>query len=264
MIDAMSDIPFSLPSMEPGWVWLVGAGPGDPGLLTLLAARALSQADVIVCDALVGNEILRLAGPHCVLEFMGKRAGEPSAKQDEISARLIELAKEGIRVLRLKGGDPFVFGRGADEALALAGAGVPFRVVPGITAGTGGLAYGGIPVTHGAMNATVTFLSGHGPSGDMPGNVDWRALAKSSPVIVLFMGLGRLGEIAEKLMDGGRNPAEPVAVVSRATRPDQSVLETTLGSAAADIEKAAPPRPAITVIGEVVRLRDRLDWLGRL
>ncbi len=264
MTDTQPQIPFSLPHMEPGWVWLVGAGPGDPGLLTLLAARALAEADVIVCDALVGNEILRLAGPHCVLEFMGKRAGEPSPKQDEISARLIELAGEGIRVLRLKGGDPFVFGRGADEALALAGAGVPFRVVPGITAGTGGLAYAGIPVTHGAMNAAVTFLTGHGPAGDVPGGVDWQALAKSSPVIVLFMGLSRLGDIAAKLMDAGREGTEPVAIVSRATRPDQQVMETTLGEAAADIEKNAPPSPAITVIGEVVRLRSQLDWLGGL
>lgn len=254
----------AFPAFEPGWVWLVGAGPGDPGLLTLHAAHALGQADVIVHDALVGDGILELARPDAEIEYAGKRGGKPSPKQRDISARLVELARSGKRVLRLKGGDPFVFGRGGEEALALVRAGIPFRVVPGISAGVGGLAHAGIPVTHRDVNHAVTFITGHAASGEVPDGLDWEALAKGAPVLVLYMALKHLDGIAHRLIAGGRPAAQPVAVVSRATTPDQQVLETTLENAARDVAASGIPAPALIVIGEVVSLRAALDWKGAL
>ena len=253
-----------LPAFEPGWVWLVGAGPGDPGLLTLHAVNALNQADVIVYDALVDEAVLGLANPRAKLEYSGKRGGKPSPKQRDISARLVELARQGKRVLRLKGGDPFVFGRGGEEALALVDAGIPFRVVPGVTAGIGGLGYAGIPVTHRDVNHAVTFITGHMADGEVPEHLDWPSIAKGSPVIVLYMALSHLPRIADLLIVNGRAAHEPVALVRNATLKDQEVLETTLATAAADVERTGFKAPAIIVIGEVVRLRDGLDWLGAL
>src|SRR3984957_6063286 len=168
---------FNLPTFNPGEVWLSGAGPGDPGLLTLHAVNALGQADIILYDALVDKGVLALARPAAVREFAGKRGGRPSANQRDIPDRLIELAREGQRVLRLKGGDPFVFGRGGEEALALVAAGISFRIVPGISAGIGGLAYAGIPVTHRDVNSAVTFVTGHDSNGELLGAVDWGAIA---------------------------------------------------------------------------------------
>ena len=158
----------ALPELEAGWVWLVGAGPGDPGLLTLHALNALRQADHVVYDALVDETVLEFANPRATLEYAGKRGGKPSPKQRDISSRLVELARAGKRVLRLKGGDPFVFGRGGEEALALVEAGIPFRIVPGVTAGIGGLGYAGIPVTHRDVNHAVTFVTGHMAGGETP------------------------------------------------------------------------------------------------
>jgi uroporphyrin-III C-methyltransferase len=264
MADNAQELPLNLPALEPGWVWLVGAGPGDPGLLTLLALHALRQAEVVIYDALVGSEILALAAPGARLEFAGKRGGKPSAKQPDISRRLIQLAQEGRRVLRLKGGDPFVFGRGGEEALALVAARVPFRIVPGISAGIGGLAYAGIPITHRDINSAVTFVTGHDSTGVVPDAVDWPALAKGSPVIVMYMALKHLPAIVERLLAAGRAPSEPLAVVSRATTPEQQVLETTLGASAADVAASGIEPPAIVVVGEVVALRAGLDWLGAL
>jgi len=258
------ELPLQFPPFEPGTVWLAGAGPGDPGLLTLLAAHALRTADVVVYDALVSVEILALAAPGMVLEFAGKRGGKPSAKQPDISRRLIQLAREGWRVLRLKGGDPLIFGRGAEEALALVAAQVPFRIIPAISAGIGGLAYAGIPITHRDINSAVTLVTGHDASGIVPDSVDWPALAKGSPVIVVYMAMKHLPLIAERLMAAGRRADEPVAVVSKATTPRQRVLETTLGSCAADAGAAALEPPALVVVGQVVKLRAGLDWLGAL
>ncbi|WP_297774061.1 uroporphyrinogen-III C-methyltransferase [Parvibaculum sp.] len=254
----------ALPAFEPGWVWLVGAGPGDPGLLTLHALNALKQADIVVYDALVDETVLQFANPRAKLEYSGKRGGKPSPKQRDISARLIELARQGKRVLRLKGGDPFVFGRGGEEALALVDAGIPFRLVPGVTAGVGGLGYAGIPVTHRDINHAVTFVTGHMAGGAVPENLDWPSIAKGSPVIVLYMALSHLGAIAQLLIENGRRAGEPVALVRNATLKDQSVLETTLGQAAEDVARAGFKAPAIIVIGDVVRLREGLDWLGAL
>ncbi len=248
----------------PGWVWLVGAGPGDPGLLTLHGAHALRQADTVVYDALVDERILRLARPGAVLEYAGKRGGKPSAKQRDISARLIELAQSGRRVLRLKGGDPLVFGRGGEEALALVRAGIPFRIVPGLTAGIAGLAYAGIPLTHRDLGESVAFVTGHNTSGEVPDTVDWAALAKGAQVIVVYMALKHLVPISNRLMAGGRSSDEPVALIASAATPRQVVIETTLGRCARDAAAHNVQPPAIIVIGPVVRLRASLDWLGAL
>jgi uroporphyrin-III C-methyltransferase len=227
-----------------------------------LALHALARADVVVYDALVDGRILGLARAGATLDHAGKRGGRPSPSQPDISARLIRLAREGNRVLRLKGGDPCVFGRGGEEALALAEAEIPFRIVPGITAGIGGLAYAGIPVTHRAVNSAVTFLTGHDSDGEVPGALDWDAIARGSPVLVLYMGSRHLPRIVERLLAAGRRSEEPVAVVSRATTPDQSVLVSTLGEISGMAGHIRPP--AIVVVGEVVRLRAALDWVGKL
>ena len=260
----MDKLTFELPALEPGWVWLAGAGPGDPGLLTLYALKALREADVVVYDALVGEAVLALARPDALREYAGKRGGKPSPKQADISRRLVQLARDGKRVLRLKGGDPFVFGRGGEEALALVEADVPFRIVPGISAGIGGLAYAGIPVTHRETNSAVTFLTGHNVSGEVPDNLNWSALARGAPVIVVYMGLKHLERIAALLIAHGRRPEEPVAVVSKASLPGQEVLETTLADCAAEAAARGIEPPTLVVIGEVVRLRAGLDWLGAL
>lgn len=251
-----------LPEFKLGSVWLVGAGPGDPGLLSALALHALARADVVAYDALVDPRILRLARSGAMLEYAGKRGGRPSPTQPDISARLIRLAKDGNRVLRLKGGDPCVFGRGGEEALALAGAGIPFRIVPGITAGIGGLAYAGIPLTHRDANSAVTFLTGHSSDGEVPGGLDWQAIARGAPVLVLYMASRNLTRITRRLLAAGRRYDEPIAIISNATTPRQSVLVSTLGEIASktfDIEV-----PSIVVIGRVVGLRTALDWVGSL
>ena len=247
------------PVLESGWVWLCGAGPGDPGLLTLHALNALQQADVIVYDALVGDGILDWA-PQAEKLYAGKRGGRPSAKQRDISLRLVELARQGKRVLRLKGGDPFVFGRGGEEAQTLVQHGVPIRIIPGITAGIGGLAYAGIPVTHRDVNQSVTFVTGHDQSGKTPSSLDWAAIARGSQMIVIYMGMKHLPQIVTKLMEAGRPADEPVALVTTATTREQSVLETTLAGVVADAEKASLQPPAIICIGRGALLRQALDW----
>ena len=253
----------SWPELEPGWVWLVGAGPGDPGLLTLHGLNALQQADVIVHDALVDERILLFARPDADVEYAGKRGGKPSLLQRDISLRLIELAKAGRRVLRLKGGDPFVFGRGGEEAQTLVQAGIPVRVVPGITAGVGGLAYAGIPVTHRDINQAVTFVTGHDRDGLAPSRVDWNAIARASPVIVLYMAIKHLDVISGRLLAGGRDPDEPVAIVTDATLPSMRVHETSLARAAADVVRHGIEPPAIVCIGAVTLMRQALDWIGQ-
>lgn len=251
-----------LPKFEAGHVWLVGAGPGDPGLLTLHAVNALEQADVVVYDALVNEDCLSFAGPAATLEFAGKRGGKPSPQQRDISLRLVELARSGKRVLRLKGGDPFVFGRGGEEALTLVEHNVPFRIVPGITAGIGGLAYAGIPVTHRETDQSVTFLTGHDATGLIPDSMDWSSIAKGSSVIVMYMAMKHIGLIASRLIAAGRSKDEPMAFVCNATTGEQQVLETTLENADVDVQQSGLRPPAIVVVGQVVRLRAALDWLG--
>lgn len=242
------------PVLAAGHVWLAGAGPGDPGLLTLDALTGLAQASVVVHDALVDPRVLAFAGPQARLEFAGKRGGKPSAVQADITQRLIALARAGERVLRLKGGDPFVFGRGGEEATALADAGIPFRVIPGITAGLAALASAAIPATLRGVNRAVIFATGHGEQEDF----DWAPLARAGEPLVLYMAMHHIGEIAEALMRGGCAPTLPVAVIASATLPEQRVLVATLATVAADIAGAALEPPAIVVIGEIVAARDRL------
>lgn len=248
------------PVFEPGHVWLVGAGPGAPGLITLLGYHGLGQADVIVYDALVAQGVLDMANPGAELVYAGKRGGKPSPRQADISLRLVELARAGKRVLRLKGGDPFMFGRGGEEAGVLARENVPFRIVPGVTAGIGGLAYAGIPVTHRDTNHAVIFLTGHDDTGDVPQGVDWPAIANAAPVIVMYMAVRHLASINGKLLAAGRSPHDRLAIVARAAGPEQTVLETTLGEAGALVEVGHLPTPAIIVLGPVSQYRQQLDW----
>ncbi|SDW36388.1 uroporphyrin-III C-methyltransferase [Litoreibacter albidus] len=251
------------PTLEPGWVWLCGAGPGDPGLLTLHALNALRQADVVIYDALVQEAILDWA-PQAEHIYAGKRGGKPSAKQRDISLRLVDLARAGKRVLRLKGGDPFVFGRGGEEAQTLVQHNVPIRIIPGISAGIGGLAYAGIPVTHRDVNQSVTFVTGHDQSGNATESLDWSAISKGSQVIVIYMGMKHIAHITAQLMEAGRPASEPVAIVTTATTKDQQVLETTLGTCVADIAAAGAEPPAIICVGRAVAMRQVLDWQGQI
>jgi uroporphyrin-III C-methyltransferase len=240
--------------LEPGHVWLAGAGPGDPGLLTLDALAGLSQADVIVHDALVDRRVLALAGPQARLEFAGKRGGKPSATQADISKRLVELARAGQKVLRLKGGDPFVFGRGGEEALTLAAEGVPFRVIPGVTAGLAALASAFIPATLRGVNRAVIFAAGHAVEDEF----DWTPLARTGQPIVLYMVMHNLERIAGALMRGGLAPRTPAAVIAAATTPDERILVSTLERVAGDAREQNLEPPAIVVVGDIVAVRDRL------
>jgi uroporphyrin-III C-methyltransferase len=242
------------PSFDQGSVWLVGAGPGDPGLLTLHAAHALSHADIVLHDALVSPEILAMA-PQAVLEPAGKRAGGTHTPQLRINQRLVHLARQGLRVVRLKGGDPLVFGRGGEEALALVAAGIPFRIVPGISAGIGGTAAAGIPVTHRGLARSVAFATGHDSSGTLA-DIDWSALARGSEVLVLYMAQRQIGAIAERLIAAGRGAEEAVALIADATTPRQTVTITTLRDAGRDAAISAAP--LLIVIGPVVALRPLL------
>jgi uroporphyrin-III C-methyltransferase len=247
----------SLPRFRPGEVWLAGAGPGDPGLLTLHAANALSQADVILYDALVHDAVLRLANPGAVLEFAGKRGGRPSPDQRDITERLIELARQGRRVLRLKGGDPFVFGRGGEEALGLAAAGISFRIIPGVTAGLAGLTYANIPATTRDTNHGVILVTGQYAAGNER-NLEWGSLARTGLPIIVYMGMRQLAEIAGALMAGGLSPTTTVAVVCDATTPRQRVLVSTLEQVAGEAAAQGVGSPSIIAIGEMVKLRAAL------
>jgi len=251
----------ALPEFQPGSVWLAGAGPGAPGLVTVLGLHAIASADVILYDALVNETLLAFARPGAEMIYAGKRRGKASAAQADISRSLIALARKRKRVLRLKGGDPFVFGRGGEEALALSRASIPFRIVPGVTAGIGGLAYAGIPVTHRDTNHVVTFVTGHGTDGNLP-ELDWVALASGSPTLVLYMAVAHADEIASNLIAAGRAADDPAAIVSDATFDRQNVRVTTLGALGDAARESTAP--AILVIGENVKLRAGLDWIGAM
>jgi len=252
---ALANVRGAMPVLPPGHVWLAGAGPGDPGLLTLYALAGLAHADVIVHDALVDKRVLALAGAQARLEFAGKRGGRPSALQADISKRLIELAKEGRRVLRLKGGDPCIFGRGGEEAMALAAAGIPFRIIPGVTSGLAALAAASIPATVRQVNRAIILAAGHGGEED---GYDWGPLARTGEPIVLYMVMHNLERVAAALIAAGRQPKTPAAIIVAATTPAERILVSTLERIAADAREHALESPAIAVIGDIVKMRDHL------
>jgi len=253
--------------MTTGKVWLVGAGPGDPGLITVAGLERLRQADVIVYDRLVSPRLLEHAREGAELIFVGKVAGEslPAGRQSghnqaKINELLVEKAREGGRVVRLKGGDPFVFGRGGEEAEALRAAGVPFEVVPGVTSAAAVPAYAGIPVTHRGLASSFAVVTGHEDPGKGEPAVDWGRLATAVDTLVLLMGVQTLPEIVGKLIEGGRPAATPVAVIQWGTTPDQRTVTGTLADIVQRVQEAGVTAPAVTVVGEVVRLRETLAW----
>lgn len=249
------------PAPSPAAVYLVGAGPGDPGLLTVRARELLGACDAIVYDALVNPLILSDDGVRAAeRHFVGKRGGSPHIGQDAINALLVRLAREGKRVVRLKGGDPMVFGRGGEEALALTAAGIPFEVVPGVTAGVAVPAYAGIPVTHRGVSTAVTFVTGHEDADRETSDVDWASLAALRGTLVLYMGVRRLPDIVDALRAHGMRPDTPVAVVEWGTYPHQRTVCGTLSTIVDAARRDAIAAPSITIIGDVVRVRDDMRW----
>ncbi|PJG84184.1 siroheme synthase CysG [Caviibacterium pharyngocola] len=242
-----------------GSVSLVGAGPGDPGLLTLKGLQEIQQADIVLYDALVSDEILELVRRDAELVFVGKRAGGHCVSQDQTNQLLVDYAKQGKRVVRLKGGDPFVFGRGGEELEILAENQVPFSVVPGITAAIGATAYAGIPLTHRDYAQSAVFVTGH-RKADAADETEWRSLAQSRQTLVIYMGTIKASEIARRLQQYGRAPSTPVAVVSQGTQLTQKTQIGTLENLAQLAAQA--PTPALIVVGEVVALHDKLAWFG--
>jgi uroporphyrinogen III methyltransferase / synthase len=241
-----------------GRVYLVGAGPGDPGLLTARALELIASADVIVYDRLIPESALDGARAEAELLFAGKQGGGEQVPQEQTETLLVERAREGKRVVRLKGGDPFVFGRGGEEALTLRDAGIPFEVVSGVTAGVAALAYAGIPVTHRGLSTAVAFVTGR--TGE-DGELDWPALAAFPGTLVFYMGVQRLGRIAASLIAAGRDGAEPAAVVEAGTLARQRTVSGTLATIAELVERAAVGSPSITVVGAVAGLSEQLAWL---
>jgi uroporphyrinogen III methyltransferase/synthase len=246
-----------------GIVHLVGAGPGDPGLMTRRSLELIASADAILYDRLIPPGALEGARPDAELRYVGKEPGAAALSQEETNALLVELARAGKRVVRLKGGDPFVFGRGGEEAEALAAAGVRFEVVPGVTAGVAAPAYAGIPVTHRDSASAVAFITGH-EDPEKPGSaLDWDALARFPGTLVFYMGIRQLPDIADRLVTAGRDPDEPAAVVERGTHPAQRTVVDTLAGIAARVEAEEIRPPAITLVGAVAELRETIAWLER-
>ena len=247
-------------NQEVGEVYLVGGGPGDPDLLTFRALRLMQQADVIVYDRLVSKEVLELTRRDAERIYVGKERDNHTLPQDEINHLLVRLAKEGKRVCRLKGGDPFIFGRGGEEIDTLAAEGVTFQVVPGITAASGAGAYAGIPLTHRDYSQAVIFVTGHLKDGSM--NLNWGSLAQPNQTVVFYMGLKGLSTICDNLMSHGRPADTPVALVQQATTPRQRVYTGTLGTMAEYIEGKTIRPPTLIIVGHVVKLREKLAWFS--
>ena len=243
-----------------GFVSLVGAGPGDPELITLKGLRRLRAADVVVHDALIGLELLAECRPAAELIDAGKRAGGPARPQPWINRLLVERAQRGLRVVRLKGGDPFIFGRGAEEAAALVAAGVAWEVVPGVSAVVAAPAYAGIPLTHRDHAASFAVVTGHEPTDRAESRQRWHALAHGIDTLVFLMVAGRLGEICTRLVDAGRPPETPAAVVRWGTTAAQALVVATLATISAAVEQAALQPPALLVVGHVVDLHATLAW----
>ncbi|MGY6530069.1 MAG: uroporphyrinogen-III C-methyltransferase [Cyanobacterium sp.] len=245
-----------------GTVYLVGAGPGDPGLLTVKGKSLLELADVVVYDALVSEEILNIISPYAEKINAGKRRGRHSLPQNETNEILIEKAREHAIVVRLKGGDPFVFGRGGEEMEDLVKAGIPVEVVPGITSGIAAPAYAGIPVTHRGYSSSVTFVTGHESVGKYRPNVDWSAIARGSETIVIYMGIHNLHQIIPQLIDAGLTPQTSIALIRWGTRPDQQELYGNLDNIIHKVESSGFEAPAIAVIGKVVEFRQQINEIS--
>ncbi|QPC86656.1 uroporphyrinogen-III C-methyltransferase [Mesorhizobium sp. NBSH29] len=242
----------------PGHVWLAGAGPGDPGCLTLDVVSALTQADTLVYDALVDPEVVAIAD-HAEKTFVGKRGGHISITQAEITAKLIAFAREGRKVLRLKGGDPYVFGRGGEEALALAKENIPFRFLPGLTSGLSALGHLNIPPTMRGMNKAIILATGQ--TADPGDALDWRALAATGQPILIYMGLARMGHITAELMAGGMTPETPAAIIMAATTSRERIHVATLGTIAQEAAREGFASPVLTVVGHIVSMRAELQAL---
>ncbi|MFA5286613.1 MAG: uroporphyrinogen-III C-methyltransferase, partial [Smithellaceae bacterium] len=245
--------------MKKGKVYIIGAGPGDPGLITLKAVECLRLADVVIYDNLVNEDLLKYAPPHARFIYAGKKGGDHTLSQDKINALLAEEALAGNTVARLKGGDPFIFGRGGEEAEVLVGSGVSFEVVPGVTSAIAVPAYAGIPLTHRGLTSTVAFVTGHEDPTKEQSDIDWQALTGIG-TLVFLMGVKNIGQITEALMARGKSPATPAALIRRGTTPHQETIAGTLATIV-DLAKASHFKPpAILVVGKVVDLSDTLRW----
>lgn len=245
-----------------GKVYLVGAGPGDPDLITVKGLRYLQQADVILYDRLVNQELLNFAKESAIFIYCGKRPHAHTMKQETIHHFLVKYAKKGLQVVRLKGGDPFVFGRGGEEALACAKNQIPFEVIPGITAGIGASAYAGIPVTHRSLSKSFAFITGHG-EGDIVAEQQWAHLAKGVDTICVYMGVSHLSSITENLINHGKSPKTPIAIIHWGTLPEQRIVVGTLDTIEIKVKNAHISNPSMIVIGEVVRLSEELNWFNK-
>lgn len=248
-------------ALTAGKVWLVGAGPGDPDLLTVKAARLISQADALVYDHLVGDGIMDLARPDARRIYAGKEASKHTLPQDSINNLLVELAREGLSVVRLKGGDPFIFGRGGEELETLVESGIPFEVIPGVTAAAGCAAYAGFPLTHRDHAQSLTFVTGHLKDGTV--NLDWPALARPKQTVVFYMGVGAAAEICRQMINHGLPSLTPAAVIRNGSMPTQQTLLATLGTLPQRIAEAEIKPPALIVVGSVVGLHDKLNWFEK-
>lgn len=248
----------SPPAPSTGCVYLVGAGPGDPELLTLRAVRLLQQAQAIVYDHLVSAAVLDFVSPTAQRIYAGKRRNEHTLRQEEINALLVKLAREGKHVVRLKGGDPFIFGRGGEELQTLAAHGIAFEVVPGVTAASGVSSYAGIPLTHRDYAQSCLFVTGHLKDGSA--DLDWPSLVRLRQTVVIYMGLGGLGEICRRMMEHGAAPDLPIAVVQNGSLASQRVVTGTLLDMPERVAQAGLVSPCLTIIGEVVKLHDALAW----
>jgi uroporphyrin-III C-methyltransferase/precorrin-2 dehydrogenase/sirohydrochlorin ferrochelatase len=243
---------------DAGRVYLVGAGPGDPELLTLRAVRLLQQADVIVYDNLVSEGVLAFVSPSAERIYAGKRRNEHTLRQEQINALLVKLASEGKQVVRLKGGDPFIFGRGGEELQTLAASGVAFEVVPGVTAASGVSSYAGIPLTHRDYAQCCLFVTGHLKDGTA--DLDWPSLVRLNQTVVIYMGLGGLPEICRQMVAHGASPELPIAVVQDGSLPTQKVVTGSLANMAERVAQAGLKSPCLTIVGEVVKLHQELAW----
>jgi len=247
-----------------GKVYLVGAGPGDPGLITEKGLIILRNADVVIYDNLVNPELLGESPQKSEKIYVGKRAGKHTLRQEKINQLLVEKARENPVVVRLKGGDPYVFGRGAEEALALEASGIPFEVVPGVTAGVAALSYAGIPATMRGFDSSLTFVTGHEDPAKKDSDINWASLAQEKSTLVFYMGVAHLLKIVEQLLKNGKPPETPVALIRRGTFPDQRVVEGTLRTIVEKVREENVTPPALIVVGEVIRLRSKLAWFERL